>query len=246
MKADVLVIIPAFNEEASLEHVVTGVRSALPRADIAVVNDGSRDRTGTIVESLGVIGLQLPLHLGVGAAEQTGFRFASRFGYRVVVRNDGDGQHNPSEIPLLLEALEGGGADVVIGSRYREPSGYVTPLLRRMGIRCLAAVLSLVCRQRFTDPTSGFRAFNRRAIEICSRFYPEDYPEPESLVLLIRAGLKVREIPVSMNPRYGGQSSIRTIDSVSYMARVLLAIFIGLLRAAPVPPSNPDPQGRRS
>jgi hypothetical protein len=240
--ADILVIIPAFNEEASLEHVVGAIRSALPEADIAVINDGSRDRTGAIVEDLGVIALHLPHHLGVGAAEQTGFRFAARFGYDLVVRNDGDGQHNPLEIPLLLEPLRLDTADVVIGSRYLEPRGYVTPWSRRLGIRWLAGVVSLICRRKFTDPTSGFRAFNRRAIEFCSDVYPEAYPEPESLVLFIGAGLRVGEIPVTMNPRYGGRSSIRILDSVAYMARVLLAIFVGMLRAAPVPPAKEDRQ----
>jgi glycosyltransferase involved in cell wall biosynthesis len=245
VKADVLVVIPAFNEEASLEAVVRGVRAAVPRADIAVINDGSLDRTGSIIDSFDVIALHLPHRMGVGAAEQTGFRLASRVGYRAVVRNDGDGQHNPAEIPLLLEALDAGGVDVVIGSRYLEPRGYVTPRLRRLGIRFLAGLLSLACRRRFTDPTSGFRAFNHRAIELCSRSYPEDYPEPESLLLLTRAGLNVKEIPVSMNPRYGGRSSIRTLDSILYMARVVLGILIGLLRAPPAPPEPPTSARRR-
>jgi hypothetical protein len=240
--ASVLVIIPAFNEEASLRHVVAEVRAAMPGADIAVIDDGSRDRTPEIVSTLGVIDLHLPHHLGVGAAEQTGFRFAVRRGYDVVVRNDGDGQHNPSEIPLLLEPLRRGEADVVIGSRYLEPRGYVTPWLRRVGIRWLAALVGLACRQRITDPTSGFRAFNRRAVALCSRLYPEAYPEPESLLLFSRAGLRFREVPVSMNPRYGGRSSIRLRDSASYMLRVLLSIFVGLLRAAPASPR--DPRGR--
>jgi hypothetical protein len=109
----------------------------------------------------------------------------------------------------------------------------VTPWLRRLGIRILAGTLSLVCRQRFTDPTSGFRAFNRRAVELCSQRYPEAYPEPESLALFAAAGLRVREVPVTMNPRYGGRSSIRTLDSAAYMARVLLAVFVGLLRTVP-------------
>jgi glycosyltransferase involved in cell wall biosynthesis len=196
--AEVLVIIPAFNEEESLAHVVTAVQAALPGAHIAVVDDGSRDRTGAIVGKLGVIALHMPHHLGVGAAEQAGFRFAERFGYSFVVRNDGDGQHNPSEIPLLLRAMRDGRADVVIGSRYLEDRGYITPGLRRLGIALLAAIVSLVGRQRITDPTSGFRAFNLRAIRFCANLYPDAYPEPDSLVHLRRAACWS---PVTMNPR---------------------------------------------
>lgn len=233
-----LVIIPAFNEEASLEHVVVAVKTALPHADIAVIDDGSKDNTAGIVEKLGIIFLPLPHHVGVGAAEQTGFRFAARNGYDLVVRNDGDGQHNPAETSVLLEAMRATGAEVVIGSRYLEDRGYVTPRLRRLGILLLAGVTSLACRQRFTDPTSGFRVFNRRAIRFCARTYPKEYPEAESLVQLMRAGLRVGEVPVSMNPRYGGRSSIRLIDSTYYMIRVLLAVAVSLLRAAPRAPAE--------
>ena len=231
-----LVIIPAYNEEESLEHVVNSVRASVPQADIAVINDGSRDGTGAIAERLGVIALHLPHNVGIGAAVQTGFLYALRFGYDVAVQNDGDGQHNPAEIPQLLQALQESGADVVIGSRYLEDRGYVTPWARRLGIVLLAQIISLVCRQRFTDTTAGFRAFNRRAIRLCAALYPHDYPEPESVVLFVRAGLRVRELPVTMNPRYGGQSSIRALDSLFYMIKVLLAIFVGLLRAAPQTP----------
>lgn len=232
-----LVIIPAYNEEESLGGVISRVRASLPGADIAVINDGSEDSTGSVAERLGVVALHLPHNLGIAAAEQTGFLYALRSGYTTVVRNDADGQHNPAEIPELLAALAGTAADVVIGSRYLEDRGYVTPRLRRMGIFILAALTSLICRQRLTDPTSGFRAFNQRAIRLCAEHYPHDYPEPESVVLFVRTGLRVAEIPVTMNPRYGGQSSIRVVDSVYYMIKVLLAIMVGLLRKPPVLPS---------
>ena len=234
-----LVIIPAYNEEASLERVVRAVRASVPGADIAVVNDGSRDGTGAIVERLGVVGLHLPHNMGIGAAEQTGFRYAQRFGYDVVVRNDGDGQHDPVEIPRLLDALARPSTDVVIGSRYLEERGYVTPRLRRLGIEILAGVITLVSGWRATDPTSGFRAFGPRAIRLCASVYPHDYPEPESVVLFVRAGLRVREIPVTMNPRWAGQSSIRVLDSAYYMFKVLLAILVDPLRAAPRLPPDP-------
>jgi hypothetical protein len=236
----VLIIIPAYNEAESLGHVLAAVKASVPQASIAVIDDGSQDNTGAIAESSGCIALRLPYNIGIGSAEQVGFRYAVRFGYDIVVRNDGDGQHNPAEIPLLLERLQTMDADMVIGSRYLEDRGYITPRLRRAGITILSSVISLISRTRITDATSGFRAFNQRAIALCTGFYPQDYPEPESIVLFWRAGLRVREIPVSMNPRYGGKSSIRNIDSAVYMAKVLLAIFIDLFREPPnLAPTNP-------
>ncbi|MBN1285633.1 MAG: glycosyltransferase family 2 protein [Anaerolineae bacterium] len=228
-----LVIIPAFNEEASLAHVVGRIREHAPWADIAVVNDGSEDRTGSIADDLGVIVLHMPFNVGIGATMQTGFMYAARHGYEAAVQNDGDGQHDPCEIPALVQRLLAGDADIVVGSRYLEPRGYVTPPLRRLGIVILAGVLSVITRRRITDPTSGFRASNRRVIRFCARLYPHDYPEPESVALFWRAGLKLREMPVTMNPRYGGQSSIRYLKSIYYMVKVLLAIGVGLLRKVP-------------
>jgi len=228
-----LVIIPALNEEASIAYVIGLIREHAAWADVAVINDGSTDRTGAIAEDCGAIVLHLPHNVGIGAAVQTGMIFAARCGYEVAVQNDGDGQHDPREIPLLVRDLLDSGADLVIGSRYIEDRGYITPPIRRFGIVVLARVISWVTRQRFTDPTSGFRASSRRAIQLCARVYPHDYPEPEAVVLLHRAGLRLREIPVTMNPRYGGKSSITPFKSGLYMVKVLLAIAIDLLRRAP-------------
>jgi glycosyltransferase involved in cell wall biosynthesis len=228
-----LVIIPALNEEESIAYVIDLIRQHAPWAQVAVINDGSEDRTGSIAEACGAIVLHLPHNVGIGAAVQTGFIYAARCGYEVAVQNDGDGQHDPREIPLLVRDLIESGADLVIGSRYIEDRGYITPPIRRFGIIILAQVISWITRQRFTDPTSGFRASNARTIQLCARIYPHDYPEPEAVVLLHRAGLRLREIPVTMNPRYGGKSSITPIKSGLYMVKVLLAILIDLLRAAP-------------
>lgn len=229
-----LVIIPALNEAESIAQVVAQVRQHAPWADVCVINDGSSDATGRIAEAAGAIVLHLPYNVGIGAAVQTGFIYAARYGYEVVVRNDGDGQHGPEDIRLIVCTLCEKRMDMVIGSRYLEDRGYVTPLPRRMGIAILARLISFIVGQPITDPTSGFSAFNRRTIELCASLYPHDYPEPEAVVMLHRAGLRICEMPVTMLPRQGGQSSITPARSFYYMVKVILAILVGLLRPAPV------------
>jgi len=233
LKPRVLVIIPAYNEEDSLGRVIRQVREAVPEADVAVVNDGSGDATPEIAEGYGATVLSLPCNLGIGSAMQTGFMFAHERGYDYAVQVDGDGQHDPDEIPELLAVIQSGEADVVVGSRYIEDRGYITPRVRRLGIVILANLISLIVRQRFTDPTSGFRVLNRRAFYFCANDYPFDYPEPESIVTFWRAGIRMCEIPVTMNPRYGGQSSITPLRSGYYMVKVIMSIVINLLRQRP-------------
>jgi glycosyltransferase involved in cell wall biosynthesis len=228
-----LVVIPALNEEASIARVVGMVRQHAPWADVAVVNDGSADATGRTAEEAGAIVLHLPYNVGIGAAVQTGFIYAEQQGYEVVVRNDGDGQHEPEDIRHIVCALQEQGVDMVIGSRYLEDRGYVTSLPRRVGIVVLARLVSLLVGQRITDPTSGFSAFNRRTIRLCARLYPHDYPEPEAVVMLHRAGLRLCEVPVTMLPRTNGHSSITRLRSAYYMVKVILAILISLVRPAP-------------
>jgi glycosyltransferase involved in cell wall biosynthesis len=225
-----LVIIPALNESETIAKVIGEIHQHAAWADIAVINDGSTDSTAQIAEACGAVVLNMPYNVGIGAAVQTGFMYAARNGYEVAVQNDGDGQHSANEITALLDELLKGEADVVIGSRFIEDRGYNTPRMRRIGIVILASIISLLIRQRITDPTSGFRASNRRAINLCARFYPHDYPEPEAVVMLHRAGLRIREIPATMKPRLGGQSSITPLRSAYYMMKVILAILIGMLR----------------
>lgn len=228
-----LVIVPALNEADSIAGVIAHIRDAAPWAAVLVMNDGSTDDTGAIAEAAGAVVLHLPHNVGIGATVQTGFMFADMNGYEVVIRNDGDGQHEPQDIPALLDALLQGDADLVIGSRYLEDRGYVGTAARRAGSLILARLISSVTGQRFTDPTSGFIAANRKAIKLCAQVYPHDYPEPESIVLLHRAGLRLKELPVTMKPREGGRSSITFLRSGYYMAKVILAILVGLLRPAP-------------
>lgn len=228
-----LVIIPALNEEDSLPYVISQLKAAAPQADILVINDGSRDATAQVAQQAGAYVVTLPYNLGIGAARQTGFQFARRLGYTYVIEVDGDGQHDPNELNEILAPVMAGEADVVAGARYIEDRGYITPWLRRMGIIILASLISLAVRRKVTDPTSGFRASNRRAIEYCAEYYPADYPEPESVVQFSQAGLRMKEVPVTMNARYGGKSSITPFRSFYYMVKVILAIFIDLLRQSP-------------
>ena len=225
-----LVIIPALNESANIANVIAQIHEHAAWADIAVINDGSTDATGHIAEACGAVVLHMPYNVGIGAAVQTGFLYAARSGYEVAVQNDGDGQHSADEISALLDELLKGEADVVIGSRFIEDRGYSTPKMRRIGIIILATIISKLTGEHITDPTSGFRASNRRALTLCARVYPHDYPEPEAVVMLHRAGLRIREIPATMKPRSGGQSSITPLRSGYYMLKVILAILIGMLR----------------
>lgn len=228
-----LVIIPALNEADSIVNVIASIRQHVPWSDIAVLNDGSTDATGEIAKAEGALVLHMPYRIGIGASVQTGYMFAAHYGYEIVVRVDGDGQHPIEDIPRLLDGLEQQQVDLIIGSRYIEDRGYSGSMARRAGSLILANLISAITGKRFTDPTSGFTAANRRTIKLCAQVYPHDYPEPEALVILHRAGVRICEIPVAMKPRQGGRSSITTLRSGYYMVKVILAILIGLLRPAP-------------
>lgn len=227
---NVLIIVPAYNEEQSIAAVIADLRAYAPGADIVVVDDGSRDATAKVATAAGVVVLRLPFNLGIGGAVQTGYRYARRHGYDAAVQFDGDGQHFAEEIENLLAPLGRGEADIVVGSRFLKKNGYDSPFFRRLGIWIFSTVLTAILGMRVTDTTSGFRAVNRRTIEFFSNSYPDDYPEVESLVLLHRAGMRVAERPVKMRGRTSGRSSITPIRSVYYMIKVLLAVFISLLK----------------
>jgi len=226
----ILIIVPAYNEEESLPGVIKDLRENMPSADVLVVNDGSRDGTARIARDLGVAVLDLPFNLGIGGAMQTGFRYAERNAYNIAVQFDGDGQHIAGEIKKLIEPLATGKTDLVIGSRFLNPGGYKAPVFRKLGIGIFTIVLSRMLGMTMTDCTSGFRAANRRVIEFFGRTYPDDYPEVEALVLLHKMGLRMAEVPIAMRERTGGRSSITPIRSVYYMTKVLMAIFIDLMK----------------
>ena len=230
----IIVIIPAFNEEGSIGKVVEEVKTQLPGMDVLVVNDGSSDLTSEIAQSKGAIVLDLPFNLGIGGAMQAGYKYAYEKGYDIAIQVDGDGQHDPREISKLLRALGEGNVDVAMGSRFIGDSEYKASVMRRLGILILSKAISMIVREKLTDPTSGFRAANRRAIQLFSVNYPQDYPEPEAMVLLHQCGLKMKEIPVKINQRYSGESSITKIRSIYYMVKVLLAIFVDCFKKRPV------------
>lgn len=226
-----LVIVPAFNERRNIARTVAAIRAELPQADILVINDGSGDATAAAARDAGALLLNLPYNVGIGAAVQAGFQFADREGYDVALRNDGDGQHAPESNRALLAALRANDVDVVIGSRFISSEGdYGTPRLRRLGSAILARLLSAIIGQRVTDPTSGCSAYNRRAIKLLAQVYPQDYPEPEAILILHRGGLRQMETPARMIARQHGRSSITAGRSVYYMTKVILAILINLLR----------------
>ena len=223
----VLAIVPAYNEERSLASVVAGARRAMPEMDVCVVDDGSTDGTAELARGLGVTLLRNPLNLGIGGAVQAGYLWARDHGYDAAVQLDGDGQHDPSFLPALLAPLAEGKAGLVVGSRFASGrEGFRSTWVRRMGIRYLSWLLWLRCGTRTSDPTSGFRAAGRPAIELFAKAYPPDYPEPESIAIAARQGIAVAEVPVVMAGRMHGKSSITPLRTLYYLVKVSLALAL--------------------
>ena len=234
--ASYLAVVPAYNEAQTIGRVVSSIAEQAAAFDVLVVDDGSTDATGEVAARAGARVVRLPFNLGIGGAVQTGFTYALENGYDYVVQVDGDGQHLPEEIPKLVAAMaEDPSLDMVCGSRFLTKGEYPAPISRRTGIHIFAFALSRIMGRRVSDPTSGFRLYNRRGIALFARDYPHDYPEVEAVLMVHFHRLKMREIPVRMLERGGGVSSIRSGKSVYYMLKVLLAIFVGLARARPVP-----------
>jgi hypothetical protein len=230
-----LAVVPAYNEAATLSHVLDELRRHAPEFDVVVVDDGSTDETARLAALAKVHVLRLPFNVGIGGAVQAGFKFAAQNDYDYLVQVDADGQHEPSEIHKLIDAMNADPSlDMICGSRFIQDFKYPAPISRRTGIHLFAFILSRIVGQRITDPTSGFRLYNRRAISLFSRDYPHDYPEVEAVLMLHFHRLRMREYPVRMLQRGGGVSSISSGKSVYYMLKVLLAIFVGLVRARPV------------
>ncbi|MGN0746330.1 MAG: glycosyltransferase family 2 protein [Aristaeellaceae bacterium] len=230
----ILVIIPAYNEEASILGTVADLRAHFPEADCIVVNDCSRDRTRSMLLEHRIPFLDLPLNLGIGGGVQTGYRYALAHGYDIAVQFDGDGQHQAAYLRPLIQPILDGEADMTIGSRFvpreGEDRGFQSSAMRRAGISILSALIRLVTGQTLRDVTSGFRACGKDLIALFAEHYAQDYPEPEAIVTAKVSGYRIREVPVVMNERQGGVSSIRALKSVFYMVKVSLAILLAGLR----------------
>lgn len=226
MEKRVLIIIPAYNEEACIRDVVLELRRVCPQYDYVVINDASTDGTLAVLRDNGFNYINLPSNLGIGGNVQTGYLYAIERGYDVAVQMDGDGQHLPECLPAIVEPVLRGECDMCVGSRFIEKQGFQTSAMRRFGILFLRTVLRLTCGVRVTDVTSGFRACSRRLTAIYAQNYAQDYPEPEAIMIAVMSGCTVREAPVRMRERQGGTSSISPFKSVYYMIKVTLAILL--------------------
>ncbi|RDI74293.1 Glycosyl transferase family 2 [Gaiella occulta] len=234
--ARVIAVVPAHNEAGAIGGVVDGIRSLHPHFDVVVIDDGSTDDTAAVAAARGAAVVSLPFNLGIGGAVQTGFKYALEQDYELAVRLDGDGQHDPAELPRLLAPIERGEADIVTGSRFASGDGdYRPPLARRIGISWFAGLVSLLTRRRVTDTTSGFQAMNRKGIALFADDYPNDYPEVEATVLVFKHRLRLTEVPVQMREREHGQSSITVVRSIYYMVKVTLALLMAMMRKVAAP-----------
>jgi glycosyltransferase involved in cell wall biosynthesis len=239
-----LAVVPAYNEAGSVANVVQSLKERAPRFDVIVVDDGSTDDTAVEARAAGAEVVRLPFNLGIGGAVQTGFLYALEHDYDYMAQVDGDGQHEPAELEALRAEFERDPSlDVACGSRFLSPeSSYTAPISRRTGIHLFAFTLSKILGQRVTDPTSGFRLYNRRAIRLFASDYPHDYPEVEAVLMLHASRLRMREVPVHMHVRGSGRSSITRGRSVYYMIKVSLALLVGLMRRrSVVEPGDPAP-----
>ena len=221
-----LVIIPAYNESASIVNTVNDIKKNAPDFDYVVINDHSKDNTLQICKDAGLNVIDLPLNLGIGGAVQTGYLYACQNGYDIAVQFDGDGQHDAKYLNEMAETLVKEQADMVIGSRFIEKEGFQSSFTRRLGIRYFTFLIKILTGQKITDPTSGYRMCNRKIIELFAGNYPKDYPEPETTTWILRNKLKVLEIPVIMRAREEGVSSISLKKSFYYMFKVTMAIII--------------------
>jgi glycosyltransferase involved in cell wall biosynthesis len=227
---DLLILIPALNEEAAIGPVISEVRAVVPEATILVADDGSRDNTRMVARAAGAEVISLPTHLGLGGCVQAGYKLAWELGYDYVIRVDGDGQHDPADIPRILNVLRESGCQMVIGSRFYQQSGMHTSLPRAVGIGLFRLLLRPILGRTVRDPTSGFVGVNREALEVFSRSFPLEYPEIEALVVLQRRRFRFQEVPCTMRPRRAGRSSITAAKSLYYLVHVMLGVFVNILK----------------
>ncbi|EMO8674315.1 TPA: glycosyltransferase family 2 protein [Streptococcus pyogenes] len=225
-----LIIIPAYNESSNIVNTIRTIESDAPDFDYIIIDDCSTDNTLAICQKQGFNVISLPINLGIGGAVQTGYRYAQRCGYDVAVQVDGDGQHNPCYLEKMVEVLVQSSVNMVIGSRFITKEGFQSSFARRIGIKYFTWLIALLTGKKITDATSGLRLIDRSLIERFANHYPDDYPEPETVVDVLVSHFKVKEIPVVMNERQGGVSSISLMKSVYYMIKVTLAILVVRLK----------------
>jgi glycosyltransferase involved in cell wall biosynthesis len=221
-----LVIIPAYNEEQNIKHVIDSIRMSGINVDIVVVNDGSLDNTSGAAKEAGAHVIDLPINLGIGGAVQTGFLYAHRMNYDLAIQIDGDGQHDSKDLLKLIKAIENEQADVIIGSRFVEKSNYKPSITRMLGINFFSKLVSILVKYTVCDTTSGYRCINKKAISTFVQYYPMDYPEVETIVYAHKMGLSIKEIPVEMNQRLYGKSSISLLDGLYYLIKVTMMLLI--------------------
>jgi len=220
-----IIIVPCYNEQETIVALHREIREKTSY-DVIVINDCSTDDSRAILQRENIPHLDLPLNLGIGGAVQTGYRYALNNGYDIAVQVDGDGQHDPGQVRTIVDPIERGEADLVIGSRYIDKVGFQSSVMRRFGIRFFKMVIFCLSRKKITDATSGFRAANRKAMRVFDKYYANDYPEPESNMLALKNKLRVTEVPVTMRERQGGVSSINALQPIYYMLKVSLGIII--------------------
>lgn len=225
-----IVIIPAYNEEGNIKSTVENIVRFAAGFDYIVINDCSTDQTKKICEENHYNLINLPVNLGIGGAVQTGYKYAVRHNYDIAVQVDGDGQHDPTYLNKMARVLETENLDMVIGSRFIERQGFQSSFVRRIGIVYFSSLIKLLTGHMITDPTSGLRLSGKAVLQQFADEYPKDYPEPESIVAVLKSGKRVKEVPVIMQERQSGISSISVLKSFYYMIKVTLAIIVEKIR----------------
>lgn len=229
----ILIIVPAYNEQSNIQKTLKEIGALTLSLDVIVIDDGSTDATAPEARSAGARVISLPFNLGIGGAVQTGFQFAYDNDYDIAVQVDGDGQHDVFYLEKIIAPVLKGEADMSVGSRFmpHQEKGYMSSFARRIGIGFFVNLIGTLTGCHIYDPTSGFRAYNKKMIRLFARHYPHDFPEPEAIVLARKYGAVIKELPVVMRKRQGGASSIRYFKSMYYMMKVTFAILLDMLKS---------------
>ncbi len=226
----IIVIIPCYNEEENIVSVIRRLEETNPDVDYIVVNDCSTDNSEEILRKNNINYISNPYNLGIGATVQCGYKYAASKGYDIAVQMDGDGQHNPEYLRTVTQPIEEGNVDMCIGSRFLTKEGFQSSAARRMGITLISITIKILTGKRVKDTTSGYRATGKRMTEFFAEDYAQDFPEPDAILSSLKNGFIVKEVPVIMEERSGGVSSINAVKSVYYMVKVLLSLFVSWLK----------------